>query len=78
MITKALRDWMSSVFTALKPAWVATVRSHPSKWQRFIELLKVLGSVVAYFFNLVVLKQLLVILVSEFLRMKRMVQKTIN
>ena len=57
---------------AFTPSWYLKIRSNPSRIGRIVSLLRMLRNVVAYIYSCALMKQLLVIGVSELLRMKRL------
>lgn len=74
----AANKFLSAISSTLSPQWFRTIRSDASMFVKLMHIYRALKSFLLYVYNVVVLKQLLVIIITEFLRVKRLILKTIS
>ena len=78
LLKKATIELLTRIMQAFTPDWVYKVRGSPSRLGKLVQLLRVVRDLVIYIYSCALMKQLLVIVVSELLRMKRLVMQTVN
>ncbi len=66
---RAVNLWLRGIVDAFIPSWVSMVSKHPTKFSRFMALIKVLHKVLLFAYSFVILRQLITLIVSECLRL---------
>ena len=75
---QAVQVWILRLYRALMPSWILSFRQSPSLFKRLLSAVRLVMHLLTYLYQVVVMKQMLVIAISEFLRLKRLVIKTVN
>ena len=74
----ATKTWIDKIKRALLPDWISALAKSPNRLDRLLVMGNLLKDILVYVYNFFVLKQLLVIGISECLRIKRLIAKTVN